>query len=103
MSMASVSMPISQRARRDTLPEGADYTGHGYGYGCDVNPVRLGCLSCPLPVCRYDLPEDTPLRVLQSQQRAAIARRLAGRGLGIGEIADRLGVGERSVGRYLAA
>ena len=38
--------------RRDTLPENTNYvTGRYYALGCHINPIPLGCLSCPLPQC----------------------------------------------------
>ncbi len=40
------ALPLAQERQ---LPENATYRDDG----CDIHP---SCLSCPLPVCRYDIP-----------------------------------------------
>lgn len=72
-------------------------------YGCDVNPVLLGCLSCPLDVCVLERPGN-PQRVgyesRQAQRRPKI-KALLDQGVGPKEISQRLNVGLRTVFREL--
>ena len=83
-----------------TLEEGED---EGYcDEGCDfvqLHPRFPACLSCPLPVCRYELQAGQG-RVLA--MAFAIAK-LARRGHTAAEIAATLGVGVRTVQRVARA
>lgn len=45
----TVSSRIARAKRNGTLPENTVYRDDG----CDIHPH---CLTCPLPVCRYDVP-----------------------------------------------
>jgi len=29
--------------------------------GCYINPIPWGCLTCPLPACKYDMPNTRRL------------------------------------------
>ena len=44
--------------RTDSLPEGVDFSLGTTGMGCEINPIPMGCLSCPLDICKYDNPSD---------------------------------------------
>jgi hypothetical protein len=66
--------------KRKTVRAWENYYEHQRG--CHVNPVRLGCLTCPLATCIYDLPshyrqiakgQATQARVLEVAQAAGIA------------------------------
>ena len=65
--------------------------------GCDINPVRLGCLSCPLPICKYDDPRA--YRKWQATQQTKQAM-METEDLSVKEAALRLGVTTRTVFRY---
>ena len=45
-----IDMNLESGKKERHLPETFDVEG------CEVSPGPLGCLSCPLPVCRYDDP-----------------------------------------------
>ena len=52
--------------------------------GCEVNPVEKGCLTCPLPGCRYDVSHTVYLGwVLEQKDRKVVVtvRELADSGL----------------------
>jgi len=66
--------------------------------GCDLHPA---CLSCPLPRCRYDEPHGSvSVRRRETMQAAA---RLRSKGLMVSEVAQQLGISERSVYRATEA
>ena len=65
--------------------------------GCDINPVRLGCLSCPLPFCKYDDPGA--YRNWQDRQRRKQAM-METEGLSVEDAAQRLGLTVRTIFRY---
>lgn len=79
-------------ARDDALPEFAVY----HDDGCEVSP---SCLSCPLQVCRYDVPGG--LKTITSEKRSEEILFLAGQGKGIEAIAVQVNVSRRSVFRTL--
>ena len=66
--------------------------------GCDVNPVPLGCLSCPLVACRYDVPLVSQARARKRDQVIAM--------LEAGErpsaVWRALGIGKRGYYRFVA-
>jgi hypothetical protein len=68
----------------------------GYLDGCDVHPA---CLSCPLPVCRYDHPAG--LAGAKVIQRNIEIRRLAAEGLTNRQIMARLNLRPGTVQRVL--
>ena len=101
-SVSALMSPIvSKPARRGgqaRLSEG-DYTDDR---GCEVNPVVLGCLSCPLAVCKYDDPgwqKRDPKLVRRQEVEAVWEDRRTG--LTLDEIVSRRGVSERTVCRWL--
>ena len=65
--------------------------------GCDLHPA---CLSCPLPVCRYDGKKG--LASIRVANMTAAALRLRADGLKPEEIAEQIGRGRRTVFRLLA-
>ena len=72
-------------------------------YGCDVNPVLLGCLSCPLDVCvleRPSNPQQSEAEARRAERRPRI-KALLDEGVGPTEIAQRLGLSRRMVFREL--
>ena len=72
-------------------------------YGCDVNPVLLGCLSCPLDVCVLERPinpQYVAARARQAERRPRI-KALLDDGVRPTEIAQRLGLSLRMVFREL--
>lgn len=85
--------------RRDTVDH--EYAAGYYRLGCEVNPVPLGCLSCPLPTCKYDLPNPEERK---RSERAKLNRdralELLGSGLTVAEIARELGLSTRVIFRY---
>lgn len=64
--------------------------------GCDYHPH---CLTCPLPICRYDYPGG--LGALLIAMRSAAAVRLRSTGLPVPKIAEKLHLHERTVWRLL--
>ena len=101
-SVSALMSPIvSKPARRSgqaRLSEG-DYTDDR---GCEVNPVVLGCLSCPLPVCKYDLPLiERDRRIRQGRLNRDRVVELARQGLSVAGIAAATGLNQRTVYRYL--
>lgn len=65
--------------------------------GCDLAPA---CLSCPLPSCRYDLPQgaNTARHQLRMLHRVA---EIKTQGLSAEDAAERYGVSARTVYRWL--
>jgi len=103
VSVSTRMRPIVAKPRRKgTLPERVDYSGTAYGYGCEINPVRLGCLTCPLAVCKYDIPlEQRNRQIRRSRDRRQRILDLAGRGFSTQLIAQTLQVSARTVHRHL--
>lgn len=65
--------------------------------GCEASP---SCLTCPLPVCKYDVPGG----VRQARRLQADAERIAvmeREGLMVAEAAERFGITERTMFRIL--
>lgn len=84
---------VLERPRRsDALPEMVDYRDTG----CEVSP---SCLACPLERCKYDEPQG--LLTVRVREQANRAVQLHGQGLSIDAIAATIGVGRRTVYRYL--
>jgi len=80
--------------RAKSLPENTAWRDEG----CAYHPE--GCLTCPLPYCRYDVEDarfGTPY-----QDRVALAQKLHREGLSVREIAPRLDRSERAVYCMLA-
>ena len=93
---------VSKRRRGGSLPERVDYSGPTYGYGCEINPVRLGCLTCPLAVCKYDIPlEQRSRRIRLGQEHRKRVFDLASRGFSAQAIANVLQLSTRTVYRYI--
>lgn len=83
-------------ARPDALPEHKTYVDDG----CSVAPH---CLECPLPKCRYEMSGSESRRAigrLDARNTEICALRAAG--VLPDDIAQRLGVGRRTVYRVLA-
>ena len=80
-------------ARADALVENAVYQDDG----CDIAPK---CLECPLPQCRYDLPQGA--YTLKIERRIGEARDLLAAGRSVDEVAEELGVSRRTIFRYQA-
>ena len=79
--------------RTDALPEHIAYQDEG----CSASPT---CLTCPLPVCKYDM--GTRRHVLTSYVRAlAIRKDHAATGAMITTLAQRHGCSVRTVNRAL--
>ncbi len=74
------------------LPENATYRDDG----CDLHP---SCLSCPLPVCRYDIPggKRAVLNIYRDQMIARLRRDYT-----VPVVAGLLGVSRRTVVRVSA-
>ncbi len=79
--------------RRDALPEFMKYRDDG----CDVSP---GCLSCPLPRCRFD--ERGGLRAILNEGRNARIREKHGT-MPLSLLALQEGVSKRTIFRVLSA
>jgi hypothetical protein len=78
----------------DPLPEHAQYQDSG----CEVSPT---CLSCPLPVCRYELPGG--LASVQRRPRNSEVVALHGSGVSVERLSEQFGLSRRSIFRILAA
>lgn len=79
------------------LPETTSYRDSG----CSLHPA---CLTCPLPRCRYDIP-DLDRRTMLIEKMAARRARMAllrAQGSTPSLIAREVGISERSVFRILA-
>ncbi len=79
----------------DSLPELTRYRDDG----CDLHAA---CLTCPLPRCRYDEPEDghNPLKQLRNASVVQVFQR---EGLSARELAQRFNLSKRTVHRILQA
>ena len=86
--------PILRRARDNAFPDRLEHVDTG----CDLHPA---CLTCPLPVCRYDMDAKGGARAQNLLRDAEIARLYQQR-VGIKELTARFGIGRRSVFRALA-
>ena len=86
-------IPLLRRVRYDALPEGATYTDDG----CDYHPA---CLTCPLVVCRYQVPGG--IRAIRNTERDPQIVALHREGVPVDDIAERFGLSRRSVFRVLA-
>lgn len=96
------SMTTLTRVRRDAVDP--EYAAGYYQLGCEVNPVPLGCLSCPLPVCKYDMPNpEERKRSERAKLRLDRSLELLAQGLTVREVARQLGVSTRLVHRHKAS
>ena len=79
-------------AKERQLPENATYRDDG----CDLHP---SCLSCPLPVCRYDIPggKRAVLNLYRDERIARLRRDYT-----VPVVAGLLGVSARTVVRVSA-
>ncbi len=75
----------------DDLPERCRYADEG----CEMAPA---CLSCPFPVCVYEVPGGRQALVI-SQRDAEIARLFRDEHLSVRELAAVFGLSRRSVQR----
>src|SRR3972149_3496440 len=83
-------IPLLRRIR--ALPENATYTDGG----CDYHPE---CLTCPLVVCRYQMPGG--LRAILNAERDPQIVALHRDGVPVDGIAERFGLSRRTVFRVL--
>mgnify|MGYP001598301497 CR=1 FL=1 len=67
--------------------------------GCEASPGPYGCLKCPLPRCRHDDPQGF-INWQRREQRTQI--REQDPGLTVVQVAERLGIHERTVYRRKA-
>ncbi len=83
------ALPLVQERQ---LPENATYRDDG----CDIHP---SCLSCPLPVCRYDLPggKRAVANLYRNEQIARLRRDYT-----VPVVAALMGVSRRTVVRVSA-
>ncbi len=88
MTTAISTIPV----RSDTLPENTNYSDDG----CELS---TSCLSCPLPMCKYDDPGW--LNRASKRERSEKICRLRADGVPAHEIAKRIGVSSRTVHRTL--
>ena len=79
----------------DTLPELTRYRDAG----CDVHPA---CLTCPLPRCRYDEPEDGA-NILKQLRNDEVLEVFRSERLSAIELAQRFNVSKRTIHRILRA
>lgn len=78
----------------DPLPEHAQYQD----FGCEVSPT---CVTCPLPVCRYELPGG--LASVQRRPRNSEVVDLHRRGVSVERLSQQFSLSRRSIFRILAA
>ena len=85
----NAALPLVQERQ---LPENATYRDDG----CDIHP---SCLSCPLPVCRYDIPggKRAVLNLYRDQMIATLRRDYT-----VPVVAGLMGVSARTVVRVSA-
>jgi hypothetical protein len=98
---AAIRRPLPERRRpnkvdrlEDLLPEQIQYRDDG----CEVSP---SCLTCPLPVCRYEVRGG--LAALQRGPRDAELMDAHRKGAGIETLCRQFGLSRRTVFRILAA
>ena len=77
----------------DVVPEHFPYRDDG----CEVSP---SCLSCPLPICKYDDPAWFQREKQKKKDRRVIAA-LRGDGLSVQEVAVRFDISQRTIFRIL--
>lgn len=97
--MVAATLPLIRADALDYTPRTQDVLG------CRVNPVPFGCLRCPLAVCVYDQPPQVQLRreaIEARERRREQIMALRRQGYWAREIAERLGIGMRTVTRDLA-
>ena len=82
-----------ENLRVDVLPERHPYRDDG----CDVSS---SCLRCPLPQCKYDVPNSSR-RARRDRRDAEIAAARRRERLVASALARRFGVSERTVWRAL--
>lgn len=78
----------------DPLPEHAQYQD----LGCEVSPT---CLTCPLPVCRYELPGGLA-SVLRRPRNSEVVT-LHRSGISVERLSQQFNLSRRSIFRILAA
>ena len=83
------ALPLVQERQ---LPENATYRDDG----CDLHPH---CLTCPLPVCRYDVPggKRAVLNIYRNERIARLRRTYT-----VPVVAELMGVSARTVVRVSA-
>lgn len=81
--------------RERRIQEHESYTGADSG--CHVHPL---CLTCPLPQCIYDAPEERLWAARHRHRQRALALRR--QGYTMPRIAAALGLSERTVYRILS-
>ncbi len=86
----SGALPLVQERQ---LPENATYRDDG----CDLHPH---CLTCPLPVCRYDVPGGKRAVLAAPRNQMIASLRRSGKTVPI--VARLLGVSRRTVVRVSA-
>lgn len=79
--------------RADTLPENTNYRDDG----CDIS---ASCLTCPLPVCKFDNP-GWVRRASRHRRDESVVRARRSEGLGVVELADRFQLSSRTIHRIL--
>ena len=79
--------------RADTLPENTNYRDHG----CDISS---SCLSCPLPVCKFDNP-GWMRRASRHRRDESVVHARRSEGLGVIELAERFKLSSRTIHRIL--
>ena len=85
-------MNISEEPiREDALPEGSAYLVGGMDDGCEVS---LSCLSCPLPLCKFDDPNYvSPELALEHSAREETIIKLTEQGMSARAISNKMGKG----------
>lgn len=87
--------------RSDALPEGTDYTLGENGLGCEVNPVPMGCLECPLLICKFEEGRAAFVQKDEARKRMIIAYgRYKTLHHSVEYIATDMGVSTRTVQRW---
>lgn len=66
-------------------------------WGCEVNPIPKGCLSCPLPACKYDDPNwRRKAKIIERHNQMLVYKR---EGYSIKTIAHLFGLSTRQLKR----
>lgn len=81
------------RVRKDTLPDGQEFIDEG----CDIEP---SCLSCSLPLCRYDQPSHM-LSLSKQYDRDTRIVELRKAGVPVEAIRKAYGIEQRTLYRIL--
>ncbi len=79
--------------RADTLPENTNYRDDG----CDISS---SCLTCPLPVCKFDNPGWLRRASRHERDESVVQAQLV-EGLGVLELAERFRLSSRTIHRIL--